>query len=604
MPLNLSPNEIALVVITFAALVLMLSNRLRVDLIALLVLLALGITGVVSPEEALTGFSSEPVITILGLFIITRGLEDTGVVRWVADKLREVGKGSEARIVVLVMSTGAFLSLFMSTIAAGAVLLPAAVQVARDSNVRPSKLLIPLSFGTLAGGMATYFTGAHIIVNGILEDQANLSLNMLNFLPTGGLIALASLAYMAFIGRRLLPSRESVGQKASSRSLSRNLFNTYQLEDRLWEIRVPTDCELGGTSLKDSRIGEALGVTIVAIWRGHHAILSPTPEQTISVGDYLLVLGREDRVKQLSDWGLSPGRENGGGLSHEYAVDLTEVVIPPRASIIGKSLTDINFRAKYGLTTVALWREGRSYRTDVGKFPLQVGDALLMVGPVKNIQRLANERDFMVLQSSHAYSPPNAQKARWALLITVAVLFAAITGLVPITEAMLAGAVAMALTGCLSMDDAYRSVEWSAIFLIAGMLPLSIAMVNTGLADRIGATLTTTLAPHGALALVAGLCLLTLLVGQIFGAQVSALIISPIAISAALQVGMNPQAMAVAVAITTSAGYLTPIGHPINVLMMGPGGYVPRDFFKVGIGMVIITFLVLMLGLVLFWNVR
>lgn len=599
-----TPSEIIVIVIMLAALILLLSNRLRPDIIGLLVLLALSFTGVVTSEEAFSGFSSEAVIVILGLFILTRGLEDTGVVQRVADRLREVGRGSEMRLVVLVMSTGALLSLFMSTIAAGAVLLPAAVQAGRDSNVRASKLLIPLAFGTLAGGMATYFTGAHIIVSSILNDQTTYTLNMLDFILTGGLIALVALLYMTLFGHRLLPDHETVGQKIGSRALSRNLFETYQLEERLWEFKVPDESRLGGTSLKDSLIGQALGLTVVAIWRGQHAILSPSPEQTISVGDYLLILGREDRIQELSDWGLTLGRENNGNLHHEYAVDLTEVVIPPRASVIGKTLTELNFRAKFGLTTVALWRGGRSYRTDVGKFPLQVGDALLMVGPVRKILQLANERDYMVMQSSHAARPPNPQKARWAIGITVVALFAAISGLVPTSEAMMAGAVAMALVGCISMDEAYRSVEWRALFLIAGMLPLSIAMVNTGLADRLGAGLTALLAPHGDLALIGGLCLVTIVLGQIVGAQVVALIIAPIAISAALQVGIDPKAMAVAIAIATSAAFLTPIAHPVNVLMMGPGGYVPSDYFKVGIWMVLLTFVTLMIGMVLFWGIR
>ena len=361
---------------------------------------------------------------------------------------------------------------------------------------------------------------------------------------------------------------------------------------------------MAGISLKDSQIGEMLGVTVLAVWRGQHAILSPTPEQTISTGDYLLVLGREERVKELSAWGLTRGRENGAGHHHDYSVDLTEVVIPPRSSVIGKTLTDLHFRNKFGLTTVALWREGRSYRTDVGKFPLQVGDALLMVGQVKNIMQLANERDYMVLQSSHAIRPPRPQKALPALLITAAVLIAAITAVIPISEAVLAGAVAMALTGCLSMDDAYRSVEWRAVFLIAGMLPLSVAMLNTGLAARLGAVLITALEPYGALTLIVGLCLVTMLVAQVMGAQVTALIIAPIAISTALQLGVNPQAMGVAVAISTSMGFLTPIAHPVNVLMMGPGGYHPSDFVKVGIGMAIISFVLLIVGLVLIWGIR
>ena len=409
---------------------------------------------------------------------------------------------------------------------------------------------------------------------------------------------------MALIGRRLLPERDSVGQKASSRALSRNLYETYQLEERLWEFKVPANSTLAGISLRDSHIGESLGVTVLAIWRGHHAILSPLPDQAISVGDYLLVLGREERVQQLSSWGLTPGRENGSAPRHDYEVNMTEVVIPPRATVIGKTLTNLSFRNKFGLTTVALWREGRSYRTDVGKFPLQVGDALLMVGPVKNIKQLSSERDFMVLQSAHAVTPSNPQKAPWALAITAVVLIAAITNIVPITIAALAGAVAMALTRCLSMDEAYRSVEWRAVFLIAGMLPLSTALINTGLAAQVGATLTSILAPHGALAMIGGLSLVTLIIAQVMGAQVTALIVAPIAISAALHVGINPRAMGVAIAISTSAAFLTPIAHPVNVLMMGPGGYSFGDFFKVGIGMALITFVMLIIGLLLFWGIH
>lgn len=599
-----SSDQIVLIVITFAALLLILSNRIRIDIIALLVLLTLSATGIVSPEQALLGFSSDAVITLLGLFIITRALEDTGVVQWVADRLREIGKGSETRLILLIMASGALLSTVMSTVAAGAVLLPATLQVGRDSNVRPSKLLIPLAFSTLAGGMATYFTGAHILVSGILQSQIQISLNMLDFVPTGGLIAIVSLLYMALIGRRLLPDRESVGQQTSSRTLSRSLYETYQLEDRVWEFVVQSDSRLAGVSLRDSHIGETLGLTVLAIWRGHHAILSPPPEQTISVGDYLLVLGREERVRQLQVWGLTPGREKGIAPRHDYPVDLTEVVILPRATVIGKTLTELNFRAKFGLTTVALWREGRSYRTDVGKFPLQVGDALLMVGAVPNIRKLANERDYMVMQSSHAVRPPTPQKAGWALAITAVALLAAITGIVPVAESMLAGAVAMVLSKCLNMDEAYRAIEWRVIFLIAGMLPLSLAMINTGLADQVGAALVNTLAPHGALVLIGGLCIVTILVTQIIGAQVTALVLTPIGISTALQVGINPRAVAVAIAIACSTAYLTPIGHPVSVLMMGPGGYTPGDFPKVGIGMTLVTFAMLIVGLMLFWGIR
>jgi di/tricarboxylate transporter len=514
-----------------------------------------------------------------------------------------MGGGREARLVLIFMATGAGLSIFMSTVAAAAVLLPAAVQVARDSDVRPSRLLIPLSFGTLVGGMATFFTTSNIIIGDILVEQGQRGLGMTDFLPTGGLIVLVSLLYMAFIGRRLLPERESVGQHASPRSLSRNLYETYQLEERMWEVKVLPGSRLVNVPLSQCSIGESLGLTVLAIWRGHQAILAPEPMEAICSGDYLLLLGRQERVAKLAEWGVSLGRENGNG-KHDYSVDLTEVIIPPRSAAIGKSLRDLRFRNKYGLTTVALWREGRSYRTDVGTFPVQVGDALLMVGAVGRIRSLAQDRDFLVLQSSHTARPPHPEKMKWAVLITVAVLFVAIFNLLPTPEAMLIGAVAMVLTGCLNMDEAYRAIEWRVIFLIAGMLPLSIAMVNTGLASRIGDGVVGLLSPFGPLVLLGGVVLLTMLVVQVMGGQVTAVIIGTIAVNMALQLGINPQAVGVAVAIACSTAFLTPIAHPVNVLMMGPGGYKPSDFLRVGIGMTIITFVILMLALALFWGIH
>lgn len=601
----LSSNEIVLVIIIIAAILLILSNRLRADLVAILVLVSLDLTGLVSPEEAVSGFSRSAVIVIIGLFVITHTLEDTGVVQVIANRIRLLGGESEMRLVIVFMAVGALLSLTMNNIAAGAVLMPAAIHVGRESNVRLSKLLIPLSFGTLVGGMATYFTTANIILSGILQGQGLDGLDMMDFIPTGGLIVLAALVFMALIGRHLLPDRESVGQTVSPRHLSSKLRETYQLDERLWEVRVPVNCKLVNTALSHSHIGSDLGITVVAIWRGHEAILAPEPIEIINANDYLLILGREERVRKLAEWGLIVGRENGyRDGRHDYSVDLTEVIIPPRSQAIGKTLKDLRFRNKYGLTSVAFWREGRSYRTDVGKTPLQVGDALLMVGPISKIKALAQERDYLLLQSSHVHQPPYPHKVKWALLITGLVLLTAIFDIIPLSLAVLAGWAALVLTRCMTMDEAYRSIEWRVVFLIAGMLPISIAMVNTGLADRIGLAFVNTLTPVGPLALVAGLFLLTVGVTQIMAGQVSALIVGPIAITAAQQMGINPQAMAVAVAIGCSTAFLTPIAHPVNVLMMGPGGYKFSDFFKIGLCMTLVTFVVLLAAMMVIWGIR
>jgi di/tricarboxylate transporter len=601
----LSSQEILLIGIMVVALGLIVSNRTRPDVVAILTLLALSIGNLITPEEALSGFSRNAVITIIGLFIITQGLENVGIVQWVANRLRTMGQGSEVRLVLLFMTAGALLSLVMNNIAAGAVLLPAAIQVGRDSNVKLSKLLIPLSFGTLVGGMATYFTTANIIMSGILQEQGLDGLSMIDFIPTGGIITVLALIYMVYIGRRLLPSRESVGQNVSPRALSRSLYEAYHLEERLWEVRVPPGSRLVNTPISHSHIGEELGITVIALWRGNSAILAPSPTETIEANDYLLLLGQRERVDKLVDWGVLVGRENGHRVSrHDYSVDLTEVVIPPRSNMIGKTLKEMRFRNKYGLTTVALWREGRIYRTDVGVNPLEVGDALLMVGPASKIKNLAQERDFIVMTSSHVHQPPRPEKARIALIITALVVLFSILDIIPLSQVMLAGGLAMVLAGCINMDEAYRAVEWRVVFLIAGMLPLSIALVNTGLAARAGDLLVNELSPAGALGLISGMFVLAMMVTQVIGGQVSSLIVGPIAITAALQLGVSPEAMAVTVAIASSCAFLTPIAHPVNVLMMGPGGYEFTDFVKVGLGMTIVTFIGLLIGLFLFWGVR
>lgn len=597
-----STEEWVLVGIITAVLVGIASNRVRPDLIALLVLVTMPVTGIVSFEEAFAGFSRSVVITIIGLFMITQGLEDTGVVRWTADRIRQLGGESELRLILLFMASGAALSLVMNNIAAGAVLLPAAVQVGRDSRIAPSKLLMPLSFGTLVGGMATYFTTANIIMSSILSDQGQGRLNMLDFFPTGGIIVLAGLLFMALVGRRLLPDRASVGQSAHLECLSRDLYDAYHLDERLWDIGVPAGSVLVGTRLKLSRIGQELGITVVGIRRKRQMIPNPDPAEIILPDDHLWVLGREERVRKMADWGVEIAPANHQTPSTlEPSIDLTEVFIPPRSTAVGKTLAELLFRTRYGVTAVALWREGRSVRTDVGKVPLEVGDALLVTGQTSSIAALSNERDFVVLRGETAH-PLLPHKAGWAVLITVSVLLLAILEITPTAEAMMIGATAMALTGCINLDEAYRSIEWRVIFLIAGMLPISTGMVETGLAERCGSALVDAAAPYGPLALVGGLFFLTVLITQIIGGQVAALVIGPIAVTSALQLGVNPQAAAVTVAIACSAAFLTPVAHPVNVIMMGPGGYTFNDFFKIGAGMTLVTFLALLLGMRLFWQ--
>jgi di/tricarboxylate transporter len=600
----LSPEQILLIAIIIVVVIVTGTNWLRGDLVALLLLALLPLTGLTTYQEAFSGFSQSVVITIIGLFVITQALEETGVVQWLAGRLRSMGGGSELKLLLLFMSTGALLSLVMSTIAAGAVLLPAAIQVSRESDVPPSKLLMPLAFGTLMGGMATYFATASILLSGILREQGQPGLNMMDFLPTGGLIVLVGIGFMALIGRHWLPRRASVVQAATPYLLSRTLYDTYHLDEQLWEVYVPAASQLVDLPLGHSRIGQALGLTVLSIWRGPQAILTPPTNTIIRAQDYLLVLGTAERVGALADWGAEIGRPSDKlHRRQNYYVDLTEVVIPPRSNLIGHSLAELQFRSKYQLTAVALWRAGTSFMTDVGQMVLEVGDALLMVGRPAQIRMLSQDRNFMVLQSSHAARPPLPQKARWALTITTLVFLASSTRLIPTGQAVMLGVAALALTGCINLDAAYRGVTWRVVFLVAGMLPLSIAMVNTGLAEYLAQRLVWIFSPLGSLALIAGFFLITVFFTQILSGQVTALLVGPVAVTAALDLGVTPQAVAVTVAMACSAAFLTPIAHPVNVLMMGPGSYTQRDFLKLGSVMIAVTLITLLLGMQIFWDI-
>jgi di/tricarboxylate transporter len=596
----LSTPELNLLIITAATFGLLIWNRLPVEMVALLLLLVLGFSELVPAGELFNGFSSPVVMTLLGLFVITRGLEQTGVIQALADRLNRLGRGSEPRLITVFMLAGAGLSLVMNNVAAGAVLLPAVVRVARISNVRVSRLLIPMSFGTLVGGMATYLTTANIVMSTLLIDSGMEGLNMLDFIPTGGLIVAAGVLYMLLIGRHLLPDREPISEAA----FLPDLKETYRLEERTWEVRVKPGSVLEGRSLGNSGIGRELGLSVLGIRRGNHTFYAPAPEQTLQVGDDLLVLGRKERLNLLLNWGTR--LTNGPAEAHfpqQSATNLTEVIIPPRSAAIGQTLKELDFRQEYGVSVVALWREGRSFRTDVGRMELRVGDALLVTGSPAKIKALARDRSYLVPASGQFADVVRPDNAPLATLITVVVLALAILEVFPIPQVMVAGGVAMVFSGCLTLEEFYQAIEWKVIFLVAGMLPLSIAMIDTGLAERLGTGVVNLLAGAHPVVVIIGMFVFTVLVVQVMGGQVTALLVGPIAISTALQMGVSPHAMSVAVAIGCSTAFLTPIAHPVNILMMGPGGYQFGDFFRVGLGMTLVTLVTLAAGMVLIWGI-
>ena len=377
----------------------------------------------------------------------------------------------------------------------------------------------------------------------------------------------------------------------------------YRLEERLVAMRVPDDSPLVHKTLVESRLGDAFGLGVMGIVREGATRLMPDPEEWLAAGDLLLVKGRPDDLLTLE--GLqsleidAQAPPDLAELESEH-VGLTEVVLSPRTTLAGKTLRQIHFRDKYGLSVLAIWREGRAYRSNLRDMALRFGDALLLYGPRERLRMLGEEPDFLVLTEA-AQEAPRLNKAPMALLIMAAVLTPVILDWLPIAIAAVAGVVLMILTRCLTMDEAYRAIEWKAVFLIAGMLPLGIAMEQTGAASFLAEGMVGLVGGLGPLAVMAGLFVLAALASQVMPNPAVAVLLAPIALSTASDLGISPYPLMMTVAVSASAAFLSPVGHSANVLVMGPGGYRFADFTKVGIPLTLVVLAVVLLVLPIFW---
>ncbi|MCX6046366.1 MAG: SLC13 family permease [Chloroflexi bacterium] len=605
--------QIFVLLVLLIPLTLVFMNRLREDVAALAMAASLGLAqflgmGVLGPahrpdaaSKALTGFGTPEVITLLSLFILTYCLDKYGVTRGIASRLLKIGGCSERRLIGLFAVTGALLSMFMNTLAAGALLLPSALDASRRTGIKPSKLLMPIAYGTMLGGAATYLTTANIIISSLLPLAAppQKPLGVLDFTPTGGVVALAGLAFLFIFGRYLLPNREPPTVQVTHSS--DELTQTYQLPEHLWEAEITDSSTLTYKSLKETQIGATLGMAILGIRRGQRVIPIYGAECKIQPHDVLLVVGDEARAEQLRQAGLLVHAIPPSAVIDERNTVLAEIIVPPRSMIEGKTLRDLAFRARYGFTAVALWRDNRSYRTDLAQFQLQPGDSILLVGPQDRANGLKSQNDFIVIETATSGDRLDMPKVGLTLAVALGALGAMFIGM-PVELAMVTAATLLLLTGLLKPEEAYSAIKWRAIFLIAGTIAVSLAMVQTQLAQLVGDRVVGLVAPFGPLGLVAGAYLLSAALTQVMGGQISPLVVGPITISAAIRLGINPQAIAVVTAIAGSVSFITPLSHPVNILMIAPANYKFSDFVKSGWVLTVVCFIALMIAVPLFWR--
>jgi di/tricarboxylate transporter len=583
-----------------SAIVLLIFTRLRADLIGLMILLALGLSNVVDNKEVFSGFSNTAVMTILGISMVSVALQQTGATNALGKVIFRVGKGSETKLIFYVMLASAVLSLFMNNIAAVGVLLPAVMSLSRVSQVSPRKLLMPLAFGTILGGMATLLTTSNIIVSSALRDEGLESFGLLDFFPIGAPVAVVGILYMLFLGRRILGEKSANPSEKLHDATSSDLTQVYSLHGHLKKVMVQPGSLFAGRTLRESGLVKSGINVFVKVIAGNN-ISCPPPDLVINAGDQLIIFC-ENTECDLVNIGLKIMDD---AVTEDFLLDngysLSEFVIAPHSTMVGKSLTELQFRSQFEVNVMAFWREGKPVATNLGSLALRFGDALLVLGSVEQIRRMQKQKDFILTEEDpDAITRPG--KRILALVITLLTLGAAALDLLPVAQLVILGAVLLILTGCMSINDAYQAIEWKAIFLIAGMWPLSIAIQETGLASALIDPILRLTGQIHPIAIIAIFLLLALILTQLMSGQVSAIVLIPLALTAARTLNVHPQALAMAVALGCSLAFLTPMGHPVNIMVMNPGGYSFKDYLKVGAPLTALAFITILLGIYFYYG--
>jgi di/tricarboxylate transporter len=556
------------------AVVLFATEKLRVDLIALLVLLALVVTGLISPGEMFAGFASPAVVTVWAVYIVSGALFKTGVADLLGQRIIRLAGHSEPRLIAIIMLACGTMSAFMNNIGATAVLLPAVVGISRQAKVPLSRLLIPLSFSSLLGGNMTLIgTPPNILAADLLTENGLPGFRFFDFAPTGLIVFGTGILYMVLVGRHLLPTRQPVEEVQAA-----------AMREYVSEVRVAPEAKLAGQTLLESRLGADYDLTVISIIRDDVVRSALHPETRLEPHDLLLVEGTVEGLMRARDaLGLVIEAERKWELDELDAekVHVVEATLAPRSRMVGRTLRNIHFRDRYGFTALAIWRQGEVITQRLRDVRLRFGDALLLRGPRHRLPALQESDDFLVLEPV-MLEMRRRQKAPIAVGAMALVLVLATLADVPIALAMLIGAVAVVLGGCLTMDEAYQSIEWRSVFLIAGMLPLGMAMESTGTARFLADLITGALGSLGPLAILAGIYVLAGLITEPMSNAAATVLMVPIAIDVALGLGANPQPFVLATVIGASTSFLTPVGHQANVLVLGPGNYRFFDYTRVG----------------------
>lgn len=594
-------TEIGLVLLILgAAIVLFASERIRVDLVAMLVMLTLLLTNLITTEEAFSGFANPAVVTVWAIYIVSGSLTHTGIADVMGNYLGRIAGTSETRLIFVTMAAVGVMSAFMNNIGATAVLLPVVIGLGRKASVMPSKLLIPLAFGSLLGGVTTLIgTPPNILASAALTDAGLTGFSLFEFTPIGLIILTTSIVYMVLVGRHLLPNYVDTTHSEATKDLAEE----YRINDYLAELHVQDDSPLIGKTIVETRLGEDYDLTVMGVMRDGRLRLGVLPNAHVRPGDILFARAEPKQLlKVRQDIGVSIVPEHilsADDLTSPEA-GVAEIVVSQKAPFIGQTLKQIDFRGRYGLTVLAIWREESPMRGRLMDQPIRLGDTLLVHGRRERIDAIRSDISFLVINAPKK-SQPRLHKAPLNLLIFVSMITLVSLGVLHISVAAVLGAMLSVLTGCLNMDEAYKAIEWKSVFLIAGMLPMGVAMEKTGTAVYLSEQVIGIVGGFGPLGVMVGLFVLTTILTAFMSNAAAAVLVAPIAIQTAVSLGVDPRSFVMGIAIAASNSFVTPIGHQSCVLVYGPGGYRFFDFARVGLPLTLIIWALMLVFLPIFF---
>ncbi|MGB8648765.1 MAG: SLC13 family permease [Anaerolineae bacterium] len=598
---NLTPQQLVFFAILLTAITVLLTEKVRNDIIALLVVLALYLTGILSSQSALSGFGSEPAIVVASVFVISAGLHQTGLSDLIGSRIGALAGNSYSRAIAVIMPAVALMSAFTHHVTTTAMMMPVTLNLARERNIPASKLLMPLSFAASLGTTITIIGApAFLIASESLQRAGRPPLGIFSIAPIGLAITIAGTIFMLIAGRYLLPTHPG-GADATAR---------YRLDDYFTEVLFPADSPFLGKTLDEITADGNRNLNVVGwVRRGRH-LIQPFGHRQIVEGDVLLVKTTPEElatIRQESGIELRPVErytpKSGNGSEKEDAASqqLVQMIVAPSSYLIGRTIGNSDFRRRYGVIVVSIWRQHGFLDQQLAKISLREGDVLVVEGDEDALSRLANDPAFLMMVPFQGEGQ-SRHKVRWAAAIMLGTVVLAASGLVTLEMATLAGAVAMVLMRCLTTRQAYRAIDYRIYVFIAGTIPLGTAMDTTGASKILASWLQFAVQGWNQVIVLLALFLLVGIVTQFMSDAATTAIFAPVAIALSTALHQAPEAYVVTVAMASVAAFFTPIGHHGNLLVYGPGRYQFSDFVKVGTPLTLIVAVIVSFLAPLIWT--